>query len=240
MIDVDRDRLWGDGLAASFPGGLCRKFRREDSQKARVEQKRAAVEHREVQHRFIGFVGFRSSATRLSVYPGPCSCGAHCGKVVPLSCKVTGRLPIERKPVDNVPQKNGSPPHSLLSSTARFSELVPMINEILIPRQKTIETGQKQKILFKPTIWFHFFPMTFRDNCVPLPQMENQRRKKEIFCFCPVSIVFCRGIRISLIIIFTGEDYEKLSLSRCLHLLCPETLTTRTPVCPVVCEPKNE
>ena len=49
-----------------------------------------------------------------------------------------------------------------------------MINEILIPRQKTIETGQKQKILFKPTIWFHIFPMTFRDNCVPLPQMENQ------------------------------------------------------------------
>ena len=53
-------------------------------------------------------------------------------------------------------------------------------NEILIPRQKTIETGQKKnkKIVFKPTIWFHFFPMTFRDNCVPLPQMENQRRKK--------------------------------------------------------------
>ena len=52
----------------------------------------------------------------------PCSCGApaHCGKVVP-SCKVTGRLPIERKPVDNVSQKKRSPPHSLLSSTARFS-----------------------------------------------------------------------------------------------------------------------
>ena len=52
----------------------------------------------------------------------PCRCGApaHCGKVVP-SCKVTGRLPIERKPVDNVSQKKRSPPHSLLSSTARFS-----------------------------------------------------------------------------------------------------------------------
>ena len=39
MIDVDRDRLWGDGLAASSPVGLCRKFRREDSQKARLERK---------------------------------------------------------------------------------------------------------------------------------------------------------------------------------------------------------
>ena len=122
-----------------------------------------------------------------------------------------------------------------------------VINEILIPRQKTIETGQKAKNFFKPTIWFHFFPMTFRDNCLPLPQMENQRRKKEtdhvryrktnhgnglvpngtghgkkvkpnrrfkknFFVFCPVSIVFCRGIRISLIMIFTGEDYEKLNL----------------------------
>ena len=122
VIDVDRERLWGDGSAASSPG-LCRKFRREDSQKARLERKRAAVEHRDVQHRVSGFVGFRSSATRLFVHPpGPCSCGApaHCGKVVP-SCKVTGRLPIERKPVDNVSQKKISPPHSLLSSTARFS-----------------------------------------------------------------------------------------------------------------------
>ena len=99
MIDVDRDRLWGDGLAASSPVGLCRKFRREDSQKARLERKRAAVEHRDVQHRVSGFVGFRSSATRLSVHL--CGAPAHCGKVVP-SCKVTGRLPIERKPVDNV------------------------------------------------------------------------------------------------------------------------------------------
>ena len=33
-----------------------------------------------------------------------------------------------------------------------------------------------------------------------------------VFFFCPVSIVFCRGIRISLIMIFTGEDYEKLRL----------------------------
>ena len=37
----------------------------------------------------------------------------------------------------------------------------------------------KKQNLFKPLIWFHYFPMTFRDNCVPLPQMENQRRKKE-------------------------------------------------------------
>ena len=75
VIDVDRDRLWGDGLAASSPVGLCRKFRREDSQnsKARLERKRAAVEHRDVQHRVSGFaiVGFRSSATRLSVHPLP-------------------------------------------------------------------------------------------------------------------------------------------------------------------------
>ena len=69
VIDVDRDRLWGDGLAASSPVGLCRKFRREDSQKARLERQRAAVEHRDVQHRVSGFVGFRSSATRLSVHP---------------------------------------------------------------------------------------------------------------------------------------------------------------------------
>ena len=69
VIDVDRDRLWGDELAASSPVGLCRKFRREDSQKARLERKRAAVEHRDVQHRVSGFVGFRSSATRLSVHP---------------------------------------------------------------------------------------------------------------------------------------------------------------------------
>ena len=69
VIDVDRDRLWGDGLAASSPVGPCRKFRREDSQKARLERKRAAVEHRDVQHRVSGFVGFRSSATRLSVHP---------------------------------------------------------------------------------------------------------------------------------------------------------------------------
>ena len=30
---------------------------------------------------------------------------------------------------------------------------------------------------------------------------------KGFFASCPVSIVFCRGIRISLIMIFTGEDY---------------------------------
>ena len=98
---------------------LCRKFRREDSQNARLERKRAAVEHRDVQHRVSGFVGFRSSATRLSVHPLQPG-AAHCGKVVP-RCKVTGRLPIERKPVDNVSQKKRSHPHSLLSSTARFS-----------------------------------------------------------------------------------------------------------------------
>ena len=69
VIDVDRDRIWGDGLAASSPVGLCRKFRREDSQKARLERKRAAVEHRDVQHRVSGFVGFRSSATRLCSSP---------------------------------------------------------------------------------------------------------------------------------------------------------------------------
>ena len=70
VIDVDRDWLWGDGLAASSPVGLCRKFQpREDSQKARLERKRAAVEHRDVQHRVSGFVGFRLSATRLSVHP---------------------------------------------------------------------------------------------------------------------------------------------------------------------------
>ena len=45
--------------------------------------------------------------------------------------------------------------------------------------KRQLRQDKKQKILFKPTIWFHFFPMTFRDNCVPLPQMENQRRKKE-------------------------------------------------------------
>ena len=69
VIDVDRDRLWGDGLAASSPVGLCRKFRREESQKAKLERKIAAVEHRDVQHRVSGFEGFRSSATRLSVHP---------------------------------------------------------------------------------------------------------------------------------------------------------------------------
>ena len=57
-----------DGLAASSPVSLCRKFWREDSQKARLERKRAAAEHRDVQHRVSGFVGFRSSATRLSVH----------------------------------------------------------------------------------------------------------------------------------------------------------------------------
>ena len=35
---------------------------------------------------------------------------------------------------------------------------------------------------------------------------------KRFFASCPVSIVFCPGIRISLIMIFTGEDCEKLSL----------------------------
>ena len=47
---------------------------------------------------------------------------------------------------------------------------------------------------------------------------ENSETKslviKDFFVFCPVSIVFCRGIRISLIMIFTGEDYEKLSLKK--------------------------
>ena len=69
VIDVERDRLRGYGLAACSPGGLCRRFRPEDSQKTRLERKRAAVEHRDVQHRVSGFVGIRSSATRLSVHP---------------------------------------------------------------------------------------------------------------------------------------------------------------------------
>ena len=47
-------------------------------------------------------------------------------KSFPACCKVTGRLPIERKPVDNVSQKKRSPPHSFLSSTARVF-LVPML-----------------------------------------------------------------------------------------------------------------
>ena len=46
-------------------------------------------------------------------------------------------------------------------------------------------------------------------------KVKPNRRFKKNFCFCPVSIVFCRGIRISLIMIFTGEDYEKLSLREC-------------------------
>ena len=50
-----------------------------------------------------------------------------------------------------------------------------MINEILIPRQKTIETGQEAKNPFKPTIWFHFFPMTFRDN---LPSLAREHGAK--------------------------------------------------------------
>ena len=35
----DGDRLLGDGLAASPPGGLCHKLRREDSHKARLDGK---------------------------------------------------------------------------------------------------------------------------------------------------------------------------------------------------------
>ena len=73
VVDVDRDRLWGDGLAASSPVGVCRKFRREESQKARLERKRAVVEHRDVQHRVSGFVGFRYLQPRRSLFI-PCSC----------------------------------------------------------------------------------------------------------------------------------------------------------------------
>ena len=53
----------------------------------------------------------------------PCRCGAPAHeKSFPCSCKVTGPHPIARnlKPQDNVPQEKRSPPHSLLSLTARF------------------------------------------------------------------------------------------------------------------------
>ena len=120
VVDVDRDRLWGDGLAASSPVGLCRKFRWEDSQKARLERKRLQQNIATSNIVSMALWGF-DRQPRGSLFI-PCSCGApaHCGKVVP-SCKLTGRLPIERKPADNVSQKKRSPPHSPLSSTARFS-----------------------------------------------------------------------------------------------------------------------
>ena len=120
VIDVDRDRLWGDGLAASSPVGLCRKFRREAHRRRGLNGKGLQSPRRPTSCHVSGFVGFRSSATRLSVHPLQLRGSRSLRKVVP-SCKVTGRLPIERKPVDNASQKKRSPPHSLLSSTARFS-----------------------------------------------------------------------------------------------------------------------
>ena len=68
----------------------------------------------------VALWGFDRQPRGSLFIPSSCGAPAHCGKIVP-SCKVTGRLPIERKPADNVPQKKLSPPHSLLSSTARFS-----------------------------------------------------------------------------------------------------------------------
>ena len=50
-----------------------------------------------------------------------CICGAptQCGKVIP-SCKLTGRLPTERKPVDSIPQQKRSAPNSLFPRQQGF------------------------------------------------------------------------------------------------------------------------
>ena len=45
--------------------------------------------------------------------------------------------------------------------------------------RRSVETGQKTKNSFLTDDLVSLFPMTFRDNCVPLPQMDNQRRKEE-------------------------------------------------------------
>ena len=55
-----------------------------------------------------------------------------------------------------------------------------IINEILIPGQKTIDTGQKKKNFFlTDDLVLLFSHDVSGQNCVPLPQMHNQRRKKE-------------------------------------------------------------
>ena len=73
----------------------------------RLERKRAAVEHSDVQHRVSGFLGFDRQPQGFLFIPCIFGAPAQCEKVVP-SCKLTGRLPIESKPVDNIPQKKRS------------------------------------------------------------------------------------------------------------------------------------
>ena len=68
-------------------------------------------------------------------------------------------------------------------------------------------------------IWLGNFPFFFFDcppeegahSCLGTSWEKSETKssvKKEVFVFCPVSIVFCRGIRISLIMFFNSHGLD--------------------------------